>query len=933
MKKEKIKRYISGIFLGMFFLMMIVSNVYAGDIPQAESKDYKVAFFPYDCFNMEDEDGRKYGYGYEMMQSIARYMQCTFSYEGYDKSAKECEEMVKNGELDLYTAARITPERQEDFVFSSHPSITAVTCMNVKVGNSKVVAGDYSTYDGLKVGLLKRHTYNDAFIEFTKEKGFSCEIIYYDTPEELSSALINEDVDALVNSYINTPEDEKTVEKFQETPYYIMARKEDQELIDQIDTAFDRMNVETPNWRTELYNRYYGSPSENRSYTAEEKEFLEKLKKQDAVIKGIMNPDARPYSWFEDGEAKGITADLFKATAGELGLDWEILSVTDKKEYKKLLSEGKADIWMDMNCNGEDGYRYKETDPYMTTTISYLHRAGQSGYKGRIAVLDDTASTRRMIKDSWPDAEVITADSLDDDIKKILNEQADGALMFTFTAQYLAGRDIRNRLQVEIVPGVNTDLYMGVNAEDDYRFYGLWKKTLAEVSDRMSAELVQEYAEETGSATAVTYLYNHPLYIVLLAVMLFLTLLFILLYIQSSRSKKRLQKLSDELAVALEESRDASELKQNFFSKMSHDIRTPLNVVLGMTQVAQKYKNDTPRLENALDSIMKEGNYLLTLINSILDINQLSRGHVELLNEPFDPETCMRESVEILKPLMSQKEQKFSITCRMEGRIVTGDPRRYSQIIVNIISNAIKYTGKGGRIDVELEYLPDGFCRFSCRDNGIGMEEEFVKKICEDYSRAEDSRISEIEGTGLGMSIVKRFTDLMHGVLKIESSPGKGSLFIVDIPFPEASEEQYEQVTATAGIQEEYDENTFAGKKVLLVEDNALNAEIAVELLKNTGVSVDWAENGRAGVEKYVASEEGYYWVIFMDMQMPVMGGVEAAKTIRGIARSDRDIPIFAMTANTSDRDRRICREAGMNGYISKPVNMKEIWQNLRSAE
>lgn len=243
---------------GILFLMSFFTySVQGAELSRVDTPDYKVAFYASDHYHMEDAEGKKTGYGYEMMEEVAKYMQCTFSYVGYDKNCRECEEMLKNGEIDIYTAAKITTERQEEFAISIHPAITATTCMNVKVGNQAIVAGDYSTYDGIRVGLQKNHTYNDAFLAFAEEKGFSCEVIYYDTPAELSIALIDGEVDAIVSSYIYIPEDECQIEDFGETAYYIMARKEDQEVIDQIDEAIDRINKEKPEWRRDLYNKYY----------------------------------------------------------------------------------------------------------------------------------------------------------------------------------------------------------------------------------------------------------------------------------------------------------------------------------------------------------------------------------------------------------------------------------------------------------------------------------------------------------------------------------------------------------------------------------------------------------------------------------------------------------------------------------------------------
>ena len=757
LKLTRLKR-LTGVFFCILFAVSCVCTAYAASIPQQETPDYKIAFYAFDCYHMQDNDGHRYGYGYDMMQTIAHYMQCTFSYEGYDKTAAECVDMLRNGELDLYTAAKKTPEREEEFAFSSHPAITATTCMNVKVGNDKVITGDYSTYDGLRIGLLSRHTYNEKFEEFANQKGFSYEIIYYETPAELTNALINDEVDALVNSYISTPEDERTVETFGETPYYIMARKEDQALIDRIDTAIDTMNVEMPSWRTELYNKYYGAVSVNRDYTKEEKQFLSELQENQTIIRAVMNPDGIPYSWYENDEACGIDAEFFRKTAERLGLNYEIVPVADREEYLKLAASGDVDIWMGIDeAASEDSLQqYKSTDSYMSTTVSVLHRRGQSGKIKKLAILNNSVSVREILSANWPDAEVTVYDSLDKCVKSTLSGVTDGTLLMTYTAQKLAQNDIQNRLSVDIVPGAVMNLHMGVNANDRYYFYGLWNKALALTADEYGAEIVQTHAQSNADTRVLGYLFDHPSYFVVLLICIFLTLVFILLYIQSQRSRKGLQQISTALAAALEEAQDANETKQNFFSKMSHDIRTPLNVVLGMTQVAQKYKDDTPRLEHALENITTEGNYLLELINSILDVNQLEHGHIELLQEPFIPAQCLLQSAEVIRPLADRKEQNLTVQCDdTQEHVVIGDANRFKQIMINIITNAIKYTDVGGSIQLRMEYLPDNRYRFICSDTGIGMSEEFIKHISEDYVRAEDSRISRTEGTGLGMSVVK----------------------------------------------------------------------------------------------------------------------------------------------------------------------------------
>lgn len=924
---------ISAILLAVLAILPLAVTAFASSVPKAYTPEYKVAFYAFDCYHMQDEDGRRYGYGYELMQDVAKYTQCTFSYVGYDKTATECFDMLIAGEIDIYTAARLTDERKAECAVSKHPAITATTYMNVKVGNTKVVAGDYSTYDGMKIGLLRRHTYNDQFLKFAKEKGFKYEIVYYETPTELSKALIDDEVDALVNSYFELPNDERTVENFGDTPYYIMARKEDQELIDSIDHAIDYLNIETPNWRAELYQKYYGSQDMNTEYTDEEKELLQQLKANNTVIRAAMNPDREPYSWFENGEAKGIAADIFKSTAEELGLDYEIVETKTREEYDELVKSGTIDIKTDIDCTFDNGYEtgYKTTQPYLTTTVSILHQRGFSGGIRKIAVPQYNMSIRRTIKSMWRDAGIIQTDGLESCSANVLSGNADAALLMTYSAQTLARNNVQNMLSYSVVPGAQAKFCMGVNAETDYRFYGLWEKALARVSDRESAEIVQRYAEINDSVSIIGYLYDHPLYFLMVIVVVLVIIFFIILLSLSVRSNRKQQRISAELSAALNEAKQANEAKQNFFSKMSHDIRTPLNVVLGMTQVAQKYKHNPEKIDNALDSIASEGTYLLGLINSILDVNQLEYGHIELQSEPFDPVQCMKESTDILKTLAEKKNQTMNVHCDIEKHIVKGDANRFSQIMINIISNAVKYTDNNGRIDVSLEYIPEDRYRFICRDNGIGMTYEFIQHITEEYVRAEDSRVSKTQGTGLGMSVVKGFTELMNGKLSIESKVGEGSVFVVEIPFEKASEEEINSLLS-ADTDNDSENAPYKGKKVLLVEDNALNAEIATELFNSIGLVTEWADNGKKGTECFIASEYGEYLAIFMDMQMPVMDGIEATKTIRSTDRADRDIPIFAMTANTFASDKQSCMDAGMDGYISKPIKISELKNALLQA-
>lgn len=899
-------------------------------VPKVETPDYKVAFYASPNYNIQDESGARSGYGYEMMQSINNHMQGTFSYVGYDKTPDECVDMLRNGELDLYTAARKTEERSAEFVFSKHPAITSTTAMNVKVSNTSVVAGDYSTYNGLRIGLLSRHTYNGMFLDFLKKNNITCNIVYYETPTELSNALVNDEVDALVNSYIRTPEDERMVQDFGQTPYYFMALPENQGLIDQIDSAIDSMNIETPNWRVDLYNCYYGQADKNCDYTEAEQHLLDSLQANGTVVRAVANPVSKPYSWYEDGEAKGIAVDLFKETANRLGLSYEFVSVSSAQEYREIVSSGDVDVWVDIDgtFDNEALAMYRLTDPYLSTTLSVVRTRGSSGKIETVATPGNSVAVKELLANGWPDTQVQPAHDANECLDMVSSGRVDAALLKSYLAQQLIKSNLTNGMQADILPGISLDMCMGVNAEDDRDFYGVWEKSLYQVAQEKSAEVVHSYLEETETPSVGAYLLNHPIMLVVLVILLSLVLFLLLLFVLSTRSKRRQQEVSRQLAAALDEAHDANDAKQNFFSKMSHDIRTPLNAVLGMTQVAKKYQDDPAKLAGALDSIASEGNYLLVLVNSILDVNQLEHGHVELKREPFSLAGCVSEAVDMLKPLAEKNGLTIETKYPDDPCVVVGDEGRYSQIVINIVSNAIKYTEKGGFVRVGLECLPGSTYRFFCADNGIGMEESFVSHITEDYIRAEDSRVSKTQGTGLGMSVVKGFTELMGGTLQIESEIGVGSTFFVDIPFQPANEEQRASLLANRA-ECESGMSQFSNCTVLLVEDNALNAEIATELFKSLGIGVAWAEDGARAVEMVANARAGEYFAVFMDMQMPIMDGIEATKAIRSAGHANANVPIVAMTANIFEADRKRCKDAGMDYYVSKPIDVETVVSTL----
>ena len=400
----------------------------------------------------------------------------------------------------------------------------------------------------------------------------------------------------------------------------------------------------------------------------------------------------------------------------------------------------------------------------------------------------------------------------------------------------------------------------------------------------------------------------------------------------SLRNQKKLQ-------AAYEEVQAANNAKRDFLSKMSHDIRTPMNAIMGMTELIERHAGDQTVVEEYLKKLRISEKYLLTLLNAILDMGRIDSGKIELEHTPFSLADMTEEVAVILQDMANQKGQELRTdTSNVRHILVVGDKGKLEQTLINLLTNASNFTPQNGKILLRIEEAEEGNFVFTVKDNGIGIAEDQKEHIFEAFSRVEDSRTSAVAGIGLGLSIVKSYVDMAGGTIHVESEPGKGTEFILRIPLEIQNiqtlpSEEMKKTEEKGDIQEKEESSMLGGLHVLLVEDNELNREIAQELLETMGAEVDCAENGKEAVDQFTASEPGRYDVVLMDLQMPVMDGLEASRQIRGSGRKDQNVPIFALSANDGEEDIRNIREAGMNGHLSKPFDVGKVYQLLKGIE
>lgn len=399
-----------------------------------------------------------------------------------------------------------------------------------------------------------------------------------------------------------------------------------------------------------------------------------------------------------------------------------------------------------------------------------------------------------------------------------------------------------------------------------------------------------------------------------------------------TEEKSRELTLKEELKETAKRAEHANQSKTIFLQRMSHDIRTPLNGIVGMIQIAQMYEGNKEKWHDCEAKMMYSAQYLLELVDNVLDVSKLENGELALEHRPFDIVELMTKAYAVAESYAKENAVYISDikdTTRVTHRHLIGSPLHLKRILLNLASNAVKYNRVGGSIKLSCKELgvegKNATYQFICEDTGLGMSESFIEHAFEPFSQEGKKTLTSFSGSGLGLSIVKEIVDLMHGTIELESKENVGSTFRVTLTFEIGRKPTYERK-----INGSDEQKNFAGKTAILAEDNELNMEIAKTFLEREGIAVTCARDGKEAVEKFEASEEGTYDFIFMDVMMPVMDGLAATRTIRALNRKDaKTVSIIAVTANAFAEDKRVCYEAGMDAHIAKPIDVYAVRQCL----
>ena len=682
----------------------------------------------------------------------------------------------------------------------------------------------------------------------------------------------------------------------------------------------------------------------NQSLTGGEKSWLEE---NGDIRMGFLNNDPAIFSMDETtGKLTGMLPEYVSYAKDCLGNQTLKFNIQDYDDYDEML-QALQNHEIDMIFYAGRNPDIAEKKGYALTNTAWTYnlmavtdeKNFDEGNVYTVAVPKEKEALKQQLTFSYPQWNLVDYDSFEEAAEMITNEKADCFLMGASQAMvYDNNRDFKS------VPLTKTMEACFAVKGGEGTLLSILNKTLKGMPSGMLTSALAIYDSTADKVTFLDFVKDNMLAFFLATGFSALSIIVIILVLLRKARKAEAaaklaandtQKLNEKLEIALKKAEDASLAKTSFLNNMSHDIRTPMNVILGYAQLMENELNgkDIPEALEHLEKLQQSGNLLLSIINNVLDMARIESGRMEI-----DENYCRIEDVwKSLFAVFDEKARKKNIslhyTMNVEHEHVLTDVTKVKEILVNILSNAIKYTPAGGSVMVYVDELPcdeSGYMivRIRISDTGIGMSQDYLTKIFEAFTREKNTTKSKIAGTGLGMSIVKNYVDLLGGTIDVESELGKGSTFTVTLKHRIADERYY----VKKHIEEPGTGNEILeGRNILLAEDNDLNAEIAEAILERAGLRIERVENGIQCVNRILKMPAGTYDMIFMDIQMPEMDGYKATQAIRNLPDKDKAcIPIIAMTANAFAEDKRKTMEAGMNAHLSKPLNVPELMDTIR---
>ena len=929
------------VFLGIWMVLTVPCRAAETDNDEKQSQIIRVGSFE-DTFNHVDKNGVRRGYGYELMQALAGYTGWKFEYVKCDWS--DCFDKLENGEIDIMGDISYTDERAQKMLFPDEPMGEEKYILYADLSDTDIGMSDFKSLDGKRVGVLMDTEPEIMLAEWENKNGIHTEHVNVNNDDDVEKKLANHEIDCFVSLEESTWSEQgiSSVTTIGKSGIYFAINKERSDIKTELDYAMRQLEQDSPFFKADLYKKYF-TLDYIQVLTGKEKVWVEE---HGGIQIGFLNNDPAIFSMDEEtGKFTGMLAEYIsyaKDCLGNQTLEFNIQAYDNYDEIIQALQNREIDM---IFYAGRNPY-FAEQNGYALTntawTYSLMAVTDEEKFDENkvytVAVPKEKYALKQHIAFSYPEWKIVDCDSLDNAADMVIQEKADCFLMGASQAMIYD-----NSQNFKSVPLTKTMEACFAVREGEGSLLSILNKTLKAMPSDMLTSALAIYDSTADKVTFSDFIKDNLLVFLATVGFLALSIIGIILVLLRKARKaeavaklaaKDTKKLNDKLEIALKKAEDASLAKTRFLNNMSHDIRTPMNAILGYAQLMEEElkEKDLPETSDHLEKLQQSGNLLLSIINNVLDMARIESGKMEIDENYGRIEDIRQTLFEIFGDEAKKKNIALHYTINVEHEHILTDTTKVKEIFVNILSNAIKYTPPGGSVMINVDELvcdESGYMMVRTRvsDTGIGMSQDYLTKIFDAFTRERNTTKSKITGSGLGMSIVKRYVDLLGGTIDVESEPGKGSTFTVTLKHRIADESYYvkkhDEGSGTAS-------KILEGRNILLAEDNDLNAEIAEAILERAGLKTERVEDGIQCVNKITKMPVGTYDMILMDIQMPRMDGYKATQAIRHLPDKDKAcIPIVAMTANAFEEDKRDAVAAGMNGHIAKPIQIDKLLSML----
>ena len=933
-----LQRYVShGIAIGLLVFIMLAFNL-SVLARTSEKRVLRVAFPQVDGMSWTAEDGTHHGMLVDYLNEIAKYT--GWEYEYIDTKGPAMLNEFVEGKYELMGGNYYIPALEKYYAYPNYNMGYSRSLLLARSDDRSIHSYDLESMNGKTIGVYENARENIRRLkEFMAINGLYCNIRYYKQEDMVGKIglypyLAKGVIDLLLNNVAHISDSVRVVVAYDSQPYYIVTNPGNKEVLDGLNMALERILDANPNFAAERYAVNFPDRLVNIQLSDRDLEYVNERKTITVAV---------PENWYplycKETPLKnhtGIMADVLDEIKSFTGLRFSYVYAKNYADAIRLIQQGDADILGfflgDENDAAQLGLALSAS--YVSANnIIVRNKACSYPAPGLVGAL---VENQRL-----PSGISVEKIRFYPSIKEALFAVNNGEADFIYGLSSRMEQDIlryhfTNLAPVTLVNDQST-ISFALPIPVDPDLLTILNKAINNLSESERTVIRNRNLESIGVSefSLTDFIYANPLQFMFI-VMFVLSVLFTALLLAIGARMK-----ATVIQGNLKRAEAANLAKSEFLSRMSHEIRTPMNGIVGMSTIAMQNIDNTDKIKDCLEKVIMSSKHLLALINDVLDMSKIESGKVELRHESFNFRAFLQDFENLYGERAKSKGISYETVLASDLEVqIIGDSLRLNQVLSNLLSNALKFTPAKGIIKLRVsktgEDQENVYLRFEVIDTGCGIAEENYDKIFESFEQENVDVTYKYGGTGLGLSIVKRFTQLMGGSIHVTSVQGSGSTFTVDLPFGKVKESgelaRFSDINGRDDLAKDcyvidYD---FKGKRILLVEDNELNREIAEELIGATGASVESAEDGVQAVEKFKESAEGYYDLILMDVQMPHMDGYEATRCIRALGRSDaQKVPIFAMTANAFAEDVQKSREAGMNAHISKPLDIRAVYKQM----